>query len=140
MAFNYSTLSAAIDEYTANTTWGRTTTQKDNIIRLAENRINNDIQVANFNTKTYSDVDRNGSIVQGDSSISIPDSGYGIAIAAVEAPMSPLYFKLRAATIKDCATTSTNTTVTMADTTGIDVGATVDGDGCLLYTSPSPRD
>jgi hypothetical protein len=101
MALSYNNLTNAIDEYTANTTWGRTTTQKDNIIRLAENRINNDIQVANFNTKVAT-----GNIGDQANSVALPDTGPGVSATNVTAPISPLYFKIRAGTTGSPVTTN----------------------------------
>ena len=135
MAFTYATLVQAIEGYTENSNWG-TTTQIDAIIQQAEDRINTFVQVSNFNTKTYSNVDSGASIAQGDSGVVIPISGYGVVASATEAPLSPLYFKVRPATIKDCVTNA-STTVTMASTVGIDVGASVDGDDVATGTTVS---
>ena len=101
MAFTYTPLSSSIDEYTANESWGRTTAQKDNIIRLAENRINNDIQVANFNTKVAT-----GDLSDQTDSVALSGTGPGAGATNVTAPISPLYFKIRAGTTG--APTTTN--------------------------------
>lgn len=94
MALTYTTLSSAIDEYTGNESWGRTVAQKDNIIRLAENRINNDIQVANFNTKAVT-----GDLVDKTDSVALTGTGPGESAGNVTGPISPLYFKIRAGTL-----------------------------------------
>ena len=95
MAFTYSTLKSAIDEYTQNAdNWG-STSQIDTIIKQAEERINLAVQIANYNTKTHTDAHQSANIVAGNSSVVIAGTGPGIASSNVTSPLSPLYFKIR---------------------------------------------
>jgi hypothetical protein len=88
MAFTYSTLTSAIDDYTQNAgNWG---SQIDTIIRQAEERINLAVQIANYNTKTES-----GVTTDKQSAVVIASTGPGVAEANVTSPVSPLYFKIR---------------------------------------------
>ena len=81
MAWSLATLKSAINEYTQNTYWGATD-QQENFVRLAEERINNLVQIDNYNTKTAT-----GDLVVDDSSVTIADSS--------SAPLSAVYFKIR---------------------------------------------
>lgn len=94
MAFTYTTLTQAIEEYTQNSNWG-TNTQIDTIIQQAEERINLAIHVANYNTKTYDQDDHGANIVASNQSIAISGTGPGVAASNVTSPLSPLYFKIR---------------------------------------------
>lgn len=90
MAFTYTTLVAAIEEYTQNTNWGGTT-QIDAIIQQAEERINLAVKVANYNTKTET-----GALTDQTNSIALSGTGPGVAASNVTSPISPLYIKIRA--------------------------------------------
>ncbi len=81
MAWSLATLKSAINEYTQNTYWGATD-QQENFIRLSEERINNLVQIDNYNTKTAT-----GDLAIDDSSVTIADSS--------SAPLSAVYFKIR---------------------------------------------
>ena len=81
MAWSLATLKSAINEYTQNTYWGATD-QQENFVRLAEERINNLVQIDNYNTKTAT-----GDLAISDSSVTIADSS--------SAPLSAVYFKIR---------------------------------------------
>jgi hypothetical protein len=81
-AFTLATLRTAIDEWLENDSWG-TTSQRDNIIVLAEEKINSTVGIAGYNTNTQV-----GDIAQADKLIGvIPDS--------VTGPLSPSYLKIR---------------------------------------------
>ena len=90
MAFTYTTLVAAIEEYTQNTNWGGTT-QIDAIVQQAEERINLAVKVANYNTKTET-----GALTDQTNSIALSGTGPGVAASNVTSPISPLYIKIRA--------------------------------------------
>ena len=81
-AFTLTTLSAAIDEWLENDFWGDTS-QKNNIIVLAEEKINSTVVIAGYNTDTAS-----SNFVAGANSITpIADT--------VTGPISPSYLKIR---------------------------------------------
>lgn len=81
-AFTLATLRTAIDEWLENDSWG-TPSQRDNIIVLAEEKINSTVGIAGYNTNTQV-----GDIAQTDKLIDvIPDS--------VTGPLSPSYLKIR---------------------------------------------
>lgn len=83
-AFTLTTLSAAIDEWLENDFWGDTSQdQKNNIIVLAEEKINSTVSIASYNTGTV-----DGDIAQGDKLI-------GVIADSVTSPLSPLYLKVR---------------------------------------------
>ena len=81
MAMTYANLTASIQEYAQNDSWG-TTVQTDTIIRQAEERINQTIQIANYNTKSTT-----STFAADVKSVPIADSD--------TAPIGPLYFKIR---------------------------------------------
>jgi hypothetical protein len=96
MAFTYTTLTNAINDYTQNSNWGSSNPDQLNvIIQQAEERINLAVNVANYNTKTYTDTHHSANIVAGSSSIVIASSGPGVSVDNVTSPTSPLYFKIR---------------------------------------------
>lgn len=81
-AFTLGTIRTSIDEWLENTAWG-TSSQKDTIIVLAEEKINSIVSIAGYNTNVGVD-----DIVQDTNKIdTIVDS--------VTGPLSPLYLKIR---------------------------------------------
>lgn len=83
MALTLATLKSSMDMYLENDSWG-TTDQQNTIIQQAEERINQTIQVANYNTKTDA-----ADLADGDTTATlIADSD--------TAPIGALYFKIRA--------------------------------------------
>lgn len=83
-AFTLATLRTAIDEWLQNTSWG-TSSQRDNIIVLAEEKINSIVGIAGYNTNTTA---AGLTFVAGANSITtIPDT--------ITAPLSPSYLKIR---------------------------------------------
>lgn len=84
-AFTLTTLSAAIDEWLENDFWGDTSQdQKNNIIVLAEEKINSTISIASFNTKEIS-----GSVSSGNGSFEVSSSD------VIASPLTPLYLRMR---------------------------------------------
>ena len=81
-AFTLATLRTAIDEWLENDSWG-TTSQRDNIIVLAEEKINSTVGIAGYNTNT-----EDGDIAQADKLI-------GVIADSVTGPLSPSYLKVR---------------------------------------------
>ena len=88
MGFSASTLKSAINMYTQNDNWG-TTDQLDVIIQQAEERINQTVQIASYNTTvTAGNIDQNAfTATEGAIFVKVADSAV--------APISPLYFKIR---------------------------------------------
>ena len=88
-AFTLATLRTAIDEWLENDSWG-TTSQRDNIIVLAEEKINSTVGIAGYNTDTSSASSSSGTLISaGNNSIAaISDT--------ITGPLSPLYLKIRA--------------------------------------------
>ena len=82
-AFTLATLSAAIDEWLENDFWGDTS-QKNNIIVLAEEKINSTVSIASFNTKEIS-----GSVSSGNGSFEVSSSD------VIASPLTPLYLRMR---------------------------------------------
>lgn len=83
-AFTLATLRTAIDEWLENDSWG-TTSQRDNIIVLAEEQINSTVGIAGYNTKTTTD---GLTFAAGANSITaIANNTFG--------PLSPSYLKIR---------------------------------------------
>tara|TARA_R110002012_G_scaffold221367_4_gene392905 strand:- start:490 stop:1197 length:708 start_codon:yes stop_codon:yes gene_type:complete len=81
-AFTLATLRTAIDEWLENDSWG-TSSQRDNIIVLAEEKINSIVGIAGYNTDTEV-----GDIAQADKLI-------GVIADSVTGPLSPSYLKVR---------------------------------------------
>ncbi len=81
-AFTLATLRTAIDEWLENDSWG-TSSQRDNIIVLAEEKINSIVGIAGYNTDTEV-----GDIAQADKLI-------GVIADSVTGPLSPSYLKIR---------------------------------------------
>lgn len=94
MAFTITTLTEAIEGYTENSNWSDPS-QISVIIQQAEVRINNALEVANFNTRAYTQVDHAATIVAGGSSLAIAGSGPGGGFGDETSPLSPLYFRVR---------------------------------------------
>ena len=88
MAFTLATLKSSIDMYMQNDNWG-TTDQLETIIQQAEERINQIVQIANYNTTVVSgNIDQNAfTATAGVNFVKVADSAV--------APLSPLYFKIR---------------------------------------------
>jgi len=80
-AFTLATLRVSIDEWLENTAWG-TSSQRDTIIVLAEEKINSIVRVAGYNTNTIT------------STFAIGAKGFAVA-DSVTGPLSPLYLKIR---------------------------------------------
>tara|TARA_R110002020_G_scaffold159764_1_gene343820 strand:+ start:7463 stop:8164 length:702 start_codon:yes stop_codon:yes gene_type:complete len=80
-AFTLATLRTAIDEWLENDSWG-TTSQRDNIIVLAEEKINSTVGIAGYNTK-----EATGSISSTNGNFTIADS--------ITGPLTPLYLRIR---------------------------------------------
>jgi len=84
-AFTLTTLSAAIDEWLENDFWGDDSQdQKNNIIVLAEEKINSTVSIASFNTKEVS-----GSVTSGNGSFEVSSSD------VIASPLTPLYLRVR---------------------------------------------
>ena len=90
MAFTYTTLKLAVQDYTQNTNWG-TSGQFDVIVQQAEERINLAVNVTNYNTKSV-----DGALSDQTSNVVISGSGPGVAEGNVTSPITPLYMKIRA--------------------------------------------
>jgi hypothetical protein len=84
-AFTLGTLKTAIDEWLENTAWGTDSAQRDNIIVLAEEKINSVVSVAGYNTNTTAD------------GLTFAAGANGISVISdiVTGPLSPLYLKIR---------------------------------------------
>jgi len=82
MALTLATLKSSMDMYLENDSWG-TTDQQNTIIQQAEERINQTIQVANYNTKVET------------GSLAIGDEGASDIADSDTAPIGALYFKIR---------------------------------------------
>jgi hypothetical protein len=83
-AFTLTTLSAAIDEWLENDFWGDTSQdQKNNIIVLAEEKINSTVSIASYNRKETNV----SSVSQGISVATVDDS--------ITGPLIPAFFKIR---------------------------------------------
>ena len=90
-AFTLSTLKSAIDEWLENDAWG-TTSQQDNIIVLAEEKINSTVGIAGYNTQTVS------SSSSGHSPFAAGANNITVISDSVTAPLSPSYLKIRSQT------------------------------------------
>ena len=86
-AFTLATLRTAIDEWLENDSWG-TTSQRDNIIVLAEEKINSTVGIAGYNTNTTAD---GLTFAAGANSITAIDD-------TISGPLSPPYLKIRLTT------------------------------------------
>jgi len=123
VSFTLATLKAAIQDFTQNT---ETTfvDQLDTFIKLAEEKINYTVQIANYNTKS-----KTGYLAASGSSVTEAD--------AETAPLAPIYFKVRPRLAVTCAIENVSATVTPVSMTGIVEGATVEGDGIAEGTTVS---
>jgi len=81
-AFTLATLRTSIDEWLENTAWG-TSSQRDTIIVLAEEKINSIVRVAGYNTDTVT------------STFAIGANSISVIADSVTGPLSPLYLKIR---------------------------------------------
>jgi hypothetical protein len=83
-AFTLATLRTAIDEWLENDSWG-TSSQRDNIIVLAEEKINSIVGIAGYNTNTTAD---GLTFAAGANNITDIDD-------TITGPLSPSYLKIR---------------------------------------------